>query len=338
MGKNLVATLADENFVEQTKQLFSSVYHNAGWKGDYLLLSAGIPEDKLKWFRNKGILIYKCIPLSNDTIGLSKRSPITLCKFYLFKPEFKKWENIIFLDADIIVKAPIDNLAKVKGFAAAYNAYNKELRLRDEFLGEQDITTKEQSILYQKLIENFNLRGKTFNAGVMAFNTQIIEKNTFSKLNSLFMLYKPVHVNGDQPTFNLFFYKNWQHLPRVYNASASVFKLKCIILHAMGKSKLWFPESYYYNEWKNNLQMAKNIDISKTVQNIKPWPELKIWIYNFLFYLFFLIYPIIKIFDRSYCEIDRRVGLIGKFIKKNCPRLYDNLNTIKVKINKIKAR
>ena len=60
MKKDLLVTLADENFLDQAKQLFSSVYWNAGWKGDYMLLAHEIPESKLKWFRDKGILVKKC--------------------------------------------------------------------------------------------------------------------------------------------------------------------------------------------------------------------------------------------------------------------------------------
>lgn len=56
----VLITLADENFIEQAKQLFSSVYHNAGWSEDYMLLAHNIPEMKLKWFRERGILIKHC--------------------------------------------------------------------------------------------------------------------------------------------------------------------------------------------------------------------------------------------------------------------------------------
>ena len=67
--ENLLVTLADKNYIDQAKQLFSSVYWNAGWKGDYMLLAHEIPEKDLKWFRNKGILIKKCKPLYDKNIG-----------------------------------------------------------------------------------------------------------------------------------------------------------------------------------------------------------------------------------------------------------------------------
>ena len=102
--KNLLVTLADRNYVEQARQLFSSVYWNAGWKGDYMLLAHEIPEEQLKWFREKGILIKKCKPFY-DKKG---RPKTVLSKFYLFTPYFKKWRNIIYLDADVIVRASLE--------------------------------------------------------------------------------------------------------------------------------------------------------------------------------------------------------------------------------------
>ena len=51
--KNLLVTLTEKNYIPQAKQLFSSVYWNAGWKGDYMLLAHGIPEKELKWLEKK---------------------------------------------------------------------------------------------------------------------------------------------------------------------------------------------------------------------------------------------------------------------------------------------
>jgi lipopolysaccharide biosynthesis glycosyltransferase len=332
---NLLVTLADENFVDQAKQLFSSVYYNAGWKGDYMLLAYKIPDKDLEWFFNKGILVKKCEPIfkDNELQKLCDNSPedrsdewpnIASSKFYLFTPEFKKWQNIIFLDADIIVRAPLDELTKVKGFSASYN---RDFRLNTEFSEKHQITTKDQQALYQKLKNSFNLKEKAFNSGVMAFNTQIIQEDTFSKLNSLFLSYNSIHSNGDQPTFNLFFCKKWQHLPRVYNTYAnminahnSLFKPKGIILHIFGRreGRPWFPENYYYAEWKNNLKKAENIDISKPTANIKTWSKIKIWIYSFPIYLKVVFYDTSR-------GVDKILGIVGLLLRKNNPKLYKML-------------
>ena len=92
--RNLLVTLADKNYIQQAKQLFSSVYWNAGWKGDYLLLAHEIPEDELKWFTDKKFLVKKCTPLCDQKTGEFNYPPVIFDKFYLFTPEFKKWNNI----------------------------------------------------------------------------------------------------------------------------------------------------------------------------------------------------------------------------------------------------
>jgi len=125
MKKNLLVTLADEGFIDQAKQLFSGVYHNAGWQGDYMLLSYKIPENKLRWFRDKGILVKECAPLYDKRMWRSG-VPITIPgKLYLFDPEFKKWDNVVYLDVDIIVRGPLEKLTKVRGFAAANDGHSK---------------------------------------------------------------------------------------------------------------------------------------------------------------------------------------------------------------------
>jgi hypothetical protein len=52
MASNLLVAIADANHIDQAKQLFSSVYFNAGWKGDYMLMAHEIPEKELLWFRD----------------------------------------------------------------------------------------------------------------------------------------------------------------------------------------------------------------------------------------------------------------------------------------------
>ena len=76
MNKHLLVAIADKGYIDQVKQLFSSVYFNAGWKGDYMLMAYEIPENDLEWFRKKGILVRKCGPLHNGTASGIEYPPI----------------------------------------------------------------------------------------------------------------------------------------------------------------------------------------------------------------------------------------------------------------------
>jgi lipopolysaccharide biosynthesis glycosyltransferase len=225
MKKNLLATLADKNYIDQAKQLFSSVYWNAGWKGDYMLLAHEIPEKDLKWFRDKGILVKKCKPIAELNFG---KWPSTVCsKFYLFTPYSKKWKNIVFLDADIIVRGSLERLTKIKGFAAV-KGYR---RLCNLFKKPMESYFLNLSETYKKLQRNYNLnKQNTFNTGVFAFSTRIISAGSFDRLKSLYQSYGAISNSAEEAILNLLFYdEDIEFFPSVYNRS-SLFFFKNIIL------------------------------------------------------------------------------------------------------------
>ena len=60
MKNNLVVTLANKRYIEQAKQVFSSLYFNAAWRGDYMLLAYQVPQKDLTWFLKRGIIVKKC--------------------------------------------------------------------------------------------------------------------------------------------------------------------------------------------------------------------------------------------------------------------------------------
>ena len=134
--KNLLVTIADEGYVDAAKQVFSGAYFNAGWKGDYMLLSYKIPEEKLKWFRDKGIIVKKCEPLVDEK-KFGRWFSAALSRLYLFKTEFKKWNKIVYIDGDMIIRASLDDLLKINGFAAVDGIHDfkllfpKNLRKKD---------------------------------------------------------------------------------------------------------------------------------------------------------------------------------------------------------------
>jgi len=265
MKKNLLVTLADRNWINQAKQLFSTAYWNAGWKGDYMLLSEEIPEKDLKWFKEKGILIKEVKPLYKKRIG--SMPPGVLDKFYLFIPYFKKWKNVVYLDSDIIIRNSLENLANVKGFAAVVNFADPRL--------EHQIVENRKKFFLRRSKGKFNLDEISFNSGVFAFSTDIIKQNSFEELKKLFSKYKKESQFGEQLTLNLYFYKRWIKLPLFYNihpiylekyCGISPKKINGAILHFPRYDKVdkrcWDKGNYFYKEWKFNLERAELIDLN----------------------------------------------------------------------------
>jgi lipopolysaccharide biosynthesis glycosyltransferase len=221
-----------------------------------MLLSHEIPEKELKWFRDKGILVKKCLPILKK--NFKDYPAIVLDKFYLFTPYFKHWKSIIFLDADIIVRAPLDKLTKVKGFAAVKDIHNLPISFNFDI---------QENKKFSNLKKTYNLHKVGFNSGVIAFNTKII--NSELKNNIIFTIKEYFDVaNGDQPILNIIFNKI-DFLPSIYNVYipnyAQVYqnignRKEATILHFCGRDKPWQNKNNpFYKEWKSNLDKANLI-------------------------------------------------------------------------------
>jgi lipopolysaccharide biosynthesis glycosyltransferase len=317
-----------------------------------MLLAHNIPEQELIWFRDKGILIKQCESLHNVPIGINY-SPIVLDKFYLFTAEFRQWKKIVFADADIIVRASLEKLTKIKGFAAS----DSTIKLKKQFcegstiLNENDVQLK--------------LNKRSFNSGFFAFSTDIISNNMFNEMNEL--LKKNIHLSlyGEEGIMNIYFYDKWSKIPRVYNLFISVlmanklrYKYKsAIILHfiniiGQNEYKPWFPENYFYREWNKNLENSDMIDLSKTLTSEK-WSDFKIRFNSFILDIDLFIchltdflrnshlqkirktyfYILNKIEIITSCYIigipERAIGKVGMCLKKHHPGFYCKLRKLK---------
>lgn len=343
--KNLFVTFADKNYIEQAKQLFSSVYHNAGWKHDYMLLAYKIPKQQLSWFAKKGILVKKCKPLSKE---IEKELPASIfLAFNLFTPEFKKWDNVIYIEGDTIVRASLDELTKIKGFAAApdickYNIQFQFSRIGLEIAPYSPLNTKDKieksyDKIFNELKKNYNIKEESFNFGVMAFSTNIIKENTLNKIKELIKKYGKISVYGPQGIANLLFYKKWIKLPRVYNSYVNSWEqyykikpenLRGIVIHFAGpnsQDKPWHPGNPLHKEWKNNFKKANQIDLNNIPVD-KKWTEKEIKKYCLFLKKRHIIYYIKN-------SIDKNLGLFGIVLKKKSPKLYSILKKIEKQFN-----
>lgn len=322
MKRSLFVTLADENYLEQAKQLFSSVYWNAGWKGDYMLLAHEVPEKKLKWFKDKGILIKRCKALYKKYSKDVKS--IFATKFYLFTKQFNKWDVIVYSDADVIVRANFDALCSLKGFWSVRDLSGTmgQHIINEKEAMERKLDEKERKKLIEQLASECDLDHPAFAAGFFAFDTSLIKEDTFNQLKGTFKKYYPITSFGDPITFNLIFY-NWKELPPAYN----IFlinegnkwlippdKINGIMLHFPSKDKPWIVKNYFYKEWKNNLDRADMIDL-RNIHQGKIWSRKQIYSYT-------------RHLEKkhksqqAYFAFNSRLGKIGRLIKKINPGFY----------------
>ncbi|MBN1389802.1 MAG: hypothetical protein JXA22_04065 [Candidatus Thermoplasmatota archaeon] len=280
MSSEVIVTLSDAGYILQAKQLFSSVYHNSGWKGDYLLLAQEIKKDDLTWFMERGIIVR---PISKMHTGSFSKHPSTILgKFHLFSPEFKRWKKVIFLDADIIVEASLDGLKEVEGFNAVPDIHFKSLQ--DQFRGQNKLSGEKEKTAYKDLERMYDIEQPAFNSGVMSFDTKIIANdNMFNLLMDLHSRFGPI-ANSDQSILNLFFYKTWNRLPLFFNNyfpyrrptwKPRYIPTDSIIQHFLWDKPWTRDDRYFDRKWRLNLARAKDINLCDRIGPVKVWNEDK---------------------------------------------------------------
>lgn len=308
--KKVLVTLCDESHVDMAKALFSSAYFKGGWDGDYLLLAHQVPEEKLKWFRDKGMEVWSCQPLSGFYYGNWK--PVFLSKLYIFDWRIKKWNNVLYLDADCMVRASVKKLGQVKGFKA------RKIMMA---FGRQEPVLR------------FTPKNH-FNTGVLAFSTDVVQHNTLNVLkNSIPEIIGSIKnkehlVVTDEIILSRYFKGRWKNFPWAYHVIPEQLKTFCfikpekvqgIILHHVfglgGHPKPWLASSFFHQEWQENLRKANDIFLIKQSYQVNTWPRLKIIFYSAYYNMHKLIFPL-------YLKFDRLLGLIGRFLKKTHPKTY----------------
>jgi len=321
MSRDVVVTLSDANFLEQAKQLFSSIYHNSGWKGDYLLLALGVDEKDMSWFRDRGITVK---PIPGIVEGSFSKHPLTILgQFHLFGPDLKRWKKVVFLDADIIVEASLDALSELDGFNAVPDIHFKDIS--EQFImGNKGQDTKER-MLCNELSGMYDLKEMAFNSGVMVFDTDMIENDGMvDPLRDLYLRFGPI-ARSDQSILNIFFYGKWKSLPLVYDNYFPYhrkgwrprFAPTESIVHHFLWDKPWTRDDRHYDkEWKSNLQKADRIDLGHRKGPVRTWTAVEIARQEeFLTSLNKGVGPLMKFLFKLIDRTDAFIGEMGSMIK-----------------------
>ncbi|MCB9358781.1 hypothetical protein H6503_02525 [Candidatus Woesearchaeota archaeon] len=332
--KSVIVTMGNSKYLDAVKQLFSSIYHNSGWKGDYLFLHRDVQEKDLEWFKSKGILLKKISPIRKKRI--TDFNPIVLDKLEIFKTYFKRWDHVIYLDADMTVNASIDALTKIDSFASVPDM---DYSIRWQFYYDW----RNNKGLYKELSQKYNLKKTSFNVGIMSFPTKIIKSETYNEIIRLFHRYKSIVSFPEQAILNLFFYDKWYMLPYAYNfyiyrtllqrflPSKRVRRIdSAIIFHYVAQPKIWkIRKGHAYDIWNHNFIRHDEFDIQKRIIPSKIFSREEIdliqQVYKRKFkYIKFDIYLRYKI-DQvkvALMRFDRSLGKIGIYLKTNHPFIY----------------
>lgn len=123
-------------------------------------------------------------------------------KFYLFDIYFKNWNKIFYIDAGMHIFKPIQKIlnidctGKLLAHSDTYPYYKNKLDCQFE--------KKAYPEIFEDLKNNFNLNIDFFQSGILLFDSNIIESNTFDNLIQLSEKYF-ISKTNEQGIMNLFF-------------------------------------------------------------------------------------------------------------------------------------
>jgi len=198
--KKVFVLVSDSNYLEHCKSLFYSVRDTGKWKDDLLLIAKNVDDNLLTDFTKFGVNVIKFNDdNSNGYFG----------KLYLFHNNIKKWDYVMYMDCDFTISDNVNDIVpeELQNNEILY-AVKEEWPIHEYLCQSWAEDNKRTSLEF--LYEKYDLDVTGFNSGFLAFNTKLINENTFDEIIELKNLIRHVnnHVTsegGDQPIFNLYF-------------------------------------------------------------------------------------------------------------------------------------
>lgn len=258
--RSVIATIATESYLDMAKQLFSSAYFDGAWDGDFLLLKFGkIKNEKLAWFMQRGIYVSPAEIIDQEA-PFAKH--ILLSKISIFSNDLRqKWDKIILLDSDMIVRAPIRNLRSVQRIGAVQGIakpLNKHKIYRPTRKDPISLRRK-----YETLKHMADLNAPSVNGGLYVLDTSWIAPHTYDSIKAHYQAFSELLVS-DERIIGTFFGRNIELLPLHYNTYVKAYFLHSpanemgTILHFLDQKKRpWERNHPFYSVWKKNLDRAE---------------------------------------------------------------------------------
>jgi hypothetical protein len=256
--KTVLVTLANSSYLNAARQLFSSAHFAGGWRGDYLLLASGVEKKEVEDFVAMGIHVRSVDHVGDDS--LSERYRVGLGKVEVFSTYFQKWDRVLYLDADTIVRARLEPSVLKPKFGAVRDVLSLKSQL-DQSTGAAGFTNT-----------------RTFNAGMLSFDTKVLKEDTYSAILEGILNQWRSRGLVDQPGVNIYFHDVWTPLPIEYNVIANfpIFghvwteTYRGRIIHFTNHPKPWEMESSARQEWESNLKRFSEMDLESR-QKGRTW-------------------------------------------------------------------
>lgn len=331
MKDSVLVSLTDRNYIDPVKQLFSSVYHNAGWQGDYLLLCHDVDEKDMQWFSDRGIITRDVAPLYDR--DFEHFPPTILSKLYLFDNYFKGWKRVLFLDGDITIKACLDGMLDLPAFSAVEDVH--AIPLKKQFYKKRHLPDTGARSRLDRVRSTYDMGRTAFNVGVMSFDTEVIGYSTFNEMLDLFHEYGLLSPYNEQAVLNLYFANRWSPMPLVYNNYYLYVRpywtlrpriTEGICNHFIFQKPWKIKQGHYYAQWSRYLGSADEIDLDMRPPPARIWtdPEINEWTRYMSEMTVRRNIPLL-VNNRIMETLERGLGLSGRMLRAVSPSLHDRV-------------
>ncbi len=285
--KQAIAILSDRDHLEKTRHVFYSSYVFGNWGGDYILLAHEVDDrDCLSWFSRRGIHIFHTRHLQEHGHTVHHPLSVYFGKLQLFHPQMCRWDSIIYLDTDMIVRKDLSGLTRLGSrFAAADDCFRFPLSHQFRFCADRPFNEliKEYEQQSGQPLE-VSLKKPSFNAGMMVVDTKNNTRQRYENLLRLTRIFGPYSVKGDQGILNLYFQNQRKRIPYVYNdyyqsddfnrnsLLARKSDKDAVILHLIYPHKPWEKDSPYQTEWAHHTAQSQFL-----FHQARPWGKKPSW-------------------------------------------------------------
>jgi len=229
--RHAIVAVANEPYVEHTKSLFGNLRTVGQWNGDLVLIANGVYD--VAPFTDRGVKV----EYHYDAV-----TPFH-AKFWVFGEAIrKKYDRIMYLDADMLVKKPIAPMFDQDGaFLADYEPF----KLREYFDSGADV--------YKLLDREYELDRQGFNTSCMLFDTRPISEYIGS--GWLFWMQEKCFdannhtglVGGtDQPIINLLFNSVCEQIGGVCFVGDRKHRRQASLVHTTRWLAPWKEHKDYY--------------------------------------------------------------------------------------------
>lgn len=243
---NLIVSICDANYVEQTKYLFGALRRWGNWSGDFCLVCNGLPEKIVSMFIGKKILV--------DVLNVAQN--YNWAKVNVFDLPFTIYDRVLYLDQDMVVYGDVNKIFEQEG---AFLSDSDSKLVRNEFECGPEI--------FEEMEKEYNCGETAFCAGLFRYDKSIVPGNMVSQLENIREKYKSINkLNGikdgmaDQPILNLFFAGRWQQFNNACYIGCREKRVSegddIVLCHTTAWMAPWVKESSYSGRLKGVYQQG----------------------------------------------------------------------------------